>query len=61
MSEKRPTVVLTQEIPVEVPLLVNFINGKDVADYLDANLRTIGEAWTQALIEHARKRREARK
>jgi hypothetical protein len=49
---------------VKVPMVPNFIRTEsvmyssvDVADCTDAELEELGKAWTNALIENAKKRR----
>jgi hypothetical protein len=53
---------ITVKADVEVPLVPNFLNYNGgtirIADIAESDLRKIGEAWTEALIEKARKKRE---
>lgn len=58
---KMPTLVA---VSVHLPMLPNFLRDSgpidrvwDVAEISDATLRRIGKAWTDALVEHAQKRR----
>jgi hypothetical protein len=50
-------------VTADVPLLPNFIRSGElvlpVEQFSDDILRKLGKAWTEALIEHARKRRKA--
>ncbi len=60
------TITITTGLDVHMPRPPNFLRALcsdhpvDVADVDDESLRVIGEAWAEALILHARKRRENR-
>lgn len=65
------TITIKTDIHLKLPMLPNFIVGTsdqeansvkehkfDVADLDDDQLTAFGAAWTEALLEHAQKRRE---
>jgi len=60
------TILLELKCAMKLPILPNFmrsIDGEtaiDVADLSDDDLRATGQAWTDALIEHAKHRRDTR-
>jgi hypothetical protein len=58
MSEA--TVLLNRETEIRLPMTPNFINGVPIASFTDLELRRIGEAWTDHLIERARDKRRRR-
>lgn len=60
----RPTIVLRNQVKVRLPLVPNFliVEGSDhsipVRAFSDRDLRALGKAWTEALLERARKQVE---
>lgn len=66
MPKDKPLMVVTVSAEAQLPMLPNFIlfpsSGAkiDVANIVDEDLAKIGQAWSSALVLHAKQRRKNR-
>lgn len=62
---------MNKKIELDIPSMPNYIHSKatnvngsktsfDVSDFTPEELKQIGEEWTAALIEHAKKRKQSK-